>query len=336
MRFPFLLLISVIGLAPCLPAASIRTVIGTGSPGFDERSVNNPYGLIIGPDGALYFCDIGNHAIRRLDLRSNRVTTVAGDLKEPYEIRFDRAGDLFFVDMPAHRVHRIDRRTRALIPVAGTGEPGFSGDGGPAGRAQLRNPHSIAFDRAGRLLICDIGNHRVRRVDLSTGGIHTWLGTGERKPTEDGDLTPATAVNGPRAIDVDRDGNIYLALREGNAVYRIDAGGARIVRIAGTGARGYSGDGGPGLGATLNGPKGVALSRDGSLYIADTENHAIRRLDLKTGTITTAAGTGERGDGPDGDPLRCRMNRPHGVFAARDGKVYIGDSEAHRIRVLIP
>ena len=138
----------------------------------------------------------------------------------------------------------------------------------------------------------------------------------------------------PRAIDVDRDGTIYLALREGNAIYRIDPRPNRILRIAGSGDKGYTGDGGPAIAATLNGPKGIALAPDGSLYIADTENHAIRRIDLKTGVITTVAGTGERGDGPDGDPLGCRLNRPHGVFVARDGKVYISDSESHRIRVL--
>ena len=325
----------IIGTA-CLGAGTITTLIGTGTRGFDERSVNNPYGLVIGPDGALYFCDIDNHAVRRLDLRTRGVTTLASDQKQPYEVRFDRAGNLYFVDMPAHTVRRVDRRTKQITTIAGTGEPGFSGDGGPAAKAQLRQPHSIAFDGEGRLLICDIGNHRVRRINLSTGIIETWIGTGERKPTEDGAITTTTAVNGPRAIDVDRHGNIYLALREGNAIYRIERRANRIVRIAGTGTKGYTGDGGPGLAATLNGPKGVALAPDGSLYIADTENHVIRRLDLTSGIITTAAGTGERGDGPDGDPRRCRMNRPHGVFVARDGKVYVGDSEAHRIRVLVP
>ena len=84
----------------------------------------------------------------------------------------------------------------------------------------------------------------------------------------------------------------------------------------------------------MNGPKGIALGPGGMLYLADTENHAIRRIDLKAGVITTVAGTGERGDGPDGDPRKCKMNRPHGVFVGRGGEVYIGDSEAHRIRLL--
>lgn len=342
--------LSLLLLSLHLCAATITTLIGTGAPGLDEKSVNNPYGLVIGPDGALYFCDIDNHVVRRIDLRTRRVTTVAGNgtkgnsgdggpavkaaLNQPYEVRFDKGGNLFFVDMPNHAVKRVDKKTGMISTVAGTGEAGFSGDGGPAVQAQLRQPHSIVFDREGRLLICDIGNHRVRRVDLKTGRIETWLGTGERKPTPDGAPISGTPFNGPRAIDVAPDGTLYLALREGNAVYKIDPKANRVTHIGGTGQKGLTGDGGPAVAATLNGPKGVALSRDGGLYLADTENHAIRRIDLKTGLISTVAGNGERGDGPETDPLKCKMNRPHGVFAANDGTIYIADSEAHRIRML--
>jgi len=123
-------------------------------------------------------------------------------------------------------------------------------------------------------------------------------------------------------------------LREGNAVYRIDPRERKIHHIAGTGEKGYSGDGGPARVAKLNGPKGIAYAPDNSLYLADTENHAIRRIDLSSGIIETVAGTGQRGDGPDGDPLGCRLSRPHGIFVAADGVVYIGDSESHRVRVL--
>jgi DNA-binding beta-propeller fold protein YncE len=337
-------------VAAGLHGQTITTLIGNGKPGFDATSVNNPYGLVIGPDGALYFCDIDNHVVRRLDLRTKKVTTVAGSgengnsgeggpatkaaLGQPYEVRFDRAGNMFFVDMPNHVVRRVDKKTGVITTVAGTGQAGFGGDGGPAVKAQLRQPHSIAFDREGRLLICDIGNHRVRRVDLGSGVIETWLGTGERKPTPADAPVAGTPFNGPRAIDVASDGVQYLALREGNAVYRIDPKTERITHIGGSGAKGLAGDGGPATAAAMNGPKGVALSPDGGLYLADTENHAIRRIDLKSGVITTVAGTGERGDGPDGDPAKCKMSRPHGVFVAKDGAVYVGDSEAHRVRVI--
>ena len=126
-------------------------------------------------------------------------------------------------------------------------------------------------------------------------------------------------------------GRLYVALREGNAIYRIDLASDTIQHVAGTGEQGFSGDGGSALRATLAGPKGLAYS-NGQLYIADTENHVIRRVDLDGGIISTVLGTGEKGDGPEPDPLNCRLNRPHGVFVDRNGRLLVGDSEAHRIR----
>jgi sugar lactone lactonase YvrE len=126
---------------------------------------------------------------------------------------------------------------------------------------------------------------------------------------------------------------LYLALREGNAIYRIDRKTQTFHRVAGTGEQGYSGDGGPALNAKLSGPKGLVYTSDGSLYLADTESHTIRRVDLKTGIISTALGTGQRGDGPEQSPLACKLSRPHGVFFA-NGVLYVSDSEAHRIRLM--
>jgi sugar lactone lactonase YvrE len=130
-----------------------------------------------------------------------------------------------------------------------------------------------------------------------------------------------------------QNGDLYLALREGNAILRIDRATQTFRRIAGTGEQGYAGDGGPALQAKLGGPKGLALSVDRQLYVADTENHVIRRIDLATGLITTVLGSGQRGDGPETAPLMCRLARPHGVLAVGQ-RLYVADSEAHRIRVL--
>jgi len=135
-------------------------------------------------------------------------------------------------------------------------------------------------------------------------------------------------------IDTDNDGNAYLVLREGNAVFKLDLRAQRLQRIAGTGESGYSGDGGPAIDCRFNGPKGIAWSvEDHSLYIVDTENHVIRRMDLASGIITTMLGTGSVADGPDGDPLQCALARPHGVFV-HEGVVYVTDSENHRIRAV--
>jgi DNA-binding beta-propeller fold protein YncE len=351
-RFIALLLPLVLSAAPKI----VSSIAGTGVAGFSgdggpgvEGQTNNPYGLVIGPDGALYFCEVGNHRIRRLDMKTHRLSTVAGtgtkgyagdggpatqaSLNEPYEIRFDKAGNMFFVEMQNHVVRRVDAKTKIISTVAGNGSPGFAGDGGPAAKAQFKQPHSIAFDPDGNLLVCDIGNNRIRRIDLKTGTIDTYMGTGEKKPTPDGSPLAGTPLNGPRALDLDPKGNMYLALREGNAVYRIDSKSKKIYHLAGTGEKGYTGDGGDAKLAKLSGPKGISYSSDGGVYIADTESHTIRRIDLKSGMITTVLGTGERGDGPMGDPLKCKLARPHGVFVHK-GIVYVDDSESHRVLVL--
>lgn len=330
-------------------AASVSTLIGNGSPGLSDSQVNNPYGLVIGPDRHLYFCDLDNQRIRRFDFATRRTTVVAGNgqrayagdggpataaaLNMPHEIVFDPRGHVYIAERDNHVVRKVDGKSGTISTLAGTGMAGFSGDGGPAAMAQLRSPHSIALGPDGRLLICDIGNHRIRAVDLGTGRIETIGGTGERLPTPDGAPLAGTPLNGPRTMVIDKDGSIYLALREGNALYRIAPATRTLHHIAGTGEQGWSGDGGPAKAAKLAGPKGLALAGR-QLYVADTESHTIRRLDLDSGIITTVLGTGLRGDGPESDPLSCRLSRPHGLHAAPDGTLYVTDSEAHRIRVL--
>jgi len=329
--------------------ASVSTVVGTGRPGYSEQEVNNPFGVIVGPDQALYFCDLDNQRIRRLDLKTRRTTTVAGNgargydgdggpataasLNMPHEIVFDSRGHLYIAERDNHVIRRVDARTGLISSVAGTGVPGFSGDGGPGASAQLRQPHSITLDSRGMLLICDIGNHRIRQLDLSDGTIQTYAGTGEQKPVPDAAPLEGTPLNGPRTIVMDRHGDLYLALREGNAVYRIARATSTIHHLAGTGEQGYSGDDGPARLAKLAGPKGLAYG-GGRLYVADTENHVIRCIGIATGLIATVLGTGERGDGPEPDPRRCKLARPHGLFLGSAGVLYVGDSEAHRIRVL--
>ena len=330
--------------------ATIKTIVGSGAPGCSDTEVNDPFGLVIGADGALYFCEVGNQRIRRLDLQAGTITTVAGNgergyagdggpatdaaMNMPHELCFDPDGNIYVVERDSHAVRKIDRASGTISTVAGTGKPGFSGDGGPASEAQLRIPHSIAFDANGDLLICDIGNHRIRRLVLATGIIDTYAGTGATEPTPDGAPLAGTPLNGPRTIVVGPDGSLYLALREGNAIYRLDPAAGRIEHLAGTGEKGFTGDGGPAREATLAGPKGLAYGPGGTLYIADTENHVIRAVDLTSGIISTVLGTGERGDGPETSPLACKMARPHGLWADRSGALYVADSEAHRIRLL--
>lgn len=335
----------------------VRTIVGDGTsqplqlegPATGVACAQ-PFGLTTGPDGALYVCEVGTHVIRRVDLATGQSRVVAGTgeagysgdgglataakLNEPYEIRFDAEGNLLFVEMQNHVVRRVESGTGLISTVAGCGEPGFSGDGGQAVSARLRQPHSITLDAEGRLYICDIGNHRVRRVDLKSGLIETFAGTGEKLGTPDGASVKGTPLNGPRAMDFDGRHILYLALREGNSLFRIDLRTQTLQHLAGTGKSGYSGDGGPAKTALLSGPKGVAVSSTGDVYFADTESHTVRVYRASDRTVQTVIGDGVRGNGPDGPATSCRLDRPHGVYLDPSGRLFVGDSNNHRVRVL--
>ncbi len=358
---PTLLLLAALSLpASRGPAAgwTIEYVAGTGEKGFSGdggpargAKLDNPFGVVRGPDGALWFCEYTGQRIRRVG-PDGVITTIAGTgakgfggdggparlatFNLPHEIRFDAAGDLYVVDMANHAVRKVTMKTGVITTVAGDGQPGYAGDGGAAKAARFRQPHSIQFDRTGNLFICDIGNHVVRRIDARTGLISTFAGTGRPGDTPDGAPIAGTPLRGPRSLDFDRDGNLWLATREGNQVFRLDLARGTIHHVAGTGKKGFTGHGGPAREATLSGPKGIAVDAAGNVWLADTESHSVRMIDARTGRIEWIAGTGEKGDGPEGPALACRLARLHGIFADADGGIYLGDSEAHRLRVIRP
>jgi sugar lactone lactonase YvrE len=301
------------------------------------------FGVVEGPGGAVYFCDVSNHRIFRIDPTSEAITAVVGSgergnagdggpataalVTQPYELRFDQAGNLFFVDMQSQVVRRVGHETRLIATVAGDGSEGFGGDEGAATSAQLAKPHSIELS-GDTLYIADIANHRVRAVDLPTGVIRTFAGTGEQAALTSGAKLIDIPVNGPRAIAFESDGSMVLGLREGNAIYRIDMATEEIEHVAGNGEFGYAGDGGDATDAQLAGPKGIALTPDGAIVIADTESHTVRVIGAD-GTIETLAGNGEAGTSLD--PQSACLNRPHGVFVDSAGAILIGDSDNRRL-----
>ena len=230
-------------------------------------------------------------------------------------------------------MRRVDGTTGIITTVAGTGEPGYSGDGGPGDRAQLREPNDCFLDSRGGLLIADIQDQRVRRLDLASGIISTFAGNGEKARHGDGLPAQEASILGARAICQDRSGNTYIAEREGNGVRQVDVQGI-MSTLAGTGERGYSGDGGPALLATWGAPKAIRCDGQGNIIVVDTENHAIRRIDAGSGIVTTIAGGHQGGDGDGGDATQAGLDRPHGCEVGREGNIYIADSNNHRVRVV--
>ncbi len=333
---------------------TITTVAGTGTPGYDgdggpadKAGVNNPFFCAFDRDGNLLFADTGNGVVRRVD-RGGRISTVVGRAEpslptppgqgqKPPEDRVAIAvtpeGDIYLVERLSRVVRRWEKKTGQLRVVAGTGTAGFGGDGGPGPRAQMKEPHDCAPDGRGGLFICDVADCRVRRLDLKTHIITTYAGTGVRRHEGDGGPADKASLAGARAVAVDpKTGDVYICEREGNRVRKVDARTGIITAFAGSGQKGYTGDGGPAAAATFNGPKGLACDSDGNLFVVDTENHAIRRVDAWTGTISTVAG-GHRGSEGDGGPAAAAgLSRPHGVCVGPDGALYIADSENHRVR----
>jgi len=337
----------------------IATAVGTGEKGFagDGGSatlalLNGPFDVAFDRAGNLYFSDTFNHRIRRVDARTGVIATVAGNgdarysgdggpalrasLNEPYGIAIDTAGNIYVADRLNRRVRRIDAANRTIMTVAGTGDAAYSGDGGPAARAGLAEPNGLALDAAERhLYIADVADHRVRVVDLASGTIATFAGTGKAEHGGDGGAASEARIFGARAVKLGPDGTVYILERQGSSLRASDAATGIISTIAGTTGRGYSGDGGPALQALFDAPKEMAIDPDGNLLIVDTENHAIRRIDRVTGIVATIAG-GRKGAGGDGGPAaEAGLDRPHGAVVGPDGAVYIGDTNNHRIRKLM-
>jgi sugar lactone lactonase YvrE len=334
----------------------ITTAVGTGEKGFagdggpaQAALLNGPFDIAFDDAGNLYFSDTFNNRIRRVDARSGVISTVAGNgekgysgdggpataasLNEPYGIVVDRAGDIFVADRLNRRVRRIDAVSGIISTLAGTGEAVYGGDGGPAARAGLAEPNGLALDVAERrLYVADVADHRVRVVDLVAGTIATFAGTGSAEHSGDGGPAREAGVFGARAVKYAADGTVYILERQGSSLRTVDPKSGVISTIAGTTARGYGGDGGPALEAVFDAPKEMAIDRDGSLLIVDTENHAIRRIDHRSAIVTAVAGGHKGGDGDGGPAIQAGLDRPHGAVVGPDGAIYIGDTNNHRIR----
>jgi uncharacterized protein (TIGR03437 family) len=346
-------------------AGVIRTVAGTGIRGFSgdgaaatAAQLNSPYGLSLDHAGNLYIADLGNARVRKVTT-AGIISTVAGStpgagaLAAPRNLAFDSAGNLYVSDFAGHKILRVNL-DGSLTTVAGAGIPGYSGDGGPALKAQLSYPTALAFDRYDNLYIGDSQNHAIRRI---TGGMASGvMGTLARVATPTGlafdasgtlqvadpsggqilRIPPSgqTTAIGVVARDVAIAPNGALLASAGTLVHRIEPSG--ILTIAAGGGNPAYGDQADARAARLNHPSGVAVDAVGNLYIADRDNHRIRRV-ATSGIITTIAGTGQPGDSGDGGPaFLAQINAPSSVTLDAAGNLYIADTGNHRVRRITP
>ena len=254
---------------------------------------------------------------------------VSAQLNTPYEIAVDSTGTLYFSDRDNNRVRKITTDGK-ISTVAGTGVAGFGGDNGPATSAQLNKPRGVALDSTGTLYIADSVNHRVRKV-TADGKISTVAGTSTKGFNGDGGPATAAQLSWPYGVTVDGADTLYIADTGNHRVRKITAD-RKISTIAGTGAKGFNGDGGPATAAQLHNPMGLVLDSTGTLYIADVDNHRVRKV-TADGKISTVAGTGTAGSDGDGGPAAsAQLNNAIGLAVDCVDTLYIGDLFNHRIR----
>jgi DNA-binding beta-propeller fold protein YncE len=320
------------------------------------------------PDGRAYVLDWQNHRVRRVDADDTFETVIGTDevgdgpdqgdetvapgvpgttvnLNHPTDVQFDQAGTLYLAAWHNHKVRRYDPASGLEVVACGSG-PGFAGDTMDASGALLNRPKGLAISRrTGAIFILDAANFRVRRIDAESGVIDTVAGGPTLGYAGDGGppLSAAFAFQMPGdnpepggAIALDDADHLYVADTENQRIRRIDFDQNVIDTVAGNGLAGFSGDGGLAVSASIRFPRDIEIGPDGRLYIADSDNHRVRVVDLATGIITTLVGDGTPGFAGDGGPaLGARLNRPFGIAFDGAGDLYIADTLNNRVRKVV-
>ncbi len=321
---------------------------GDGDPATAAR-LWDPNFIAIDAEGDVYVAEVGNHTIRKVDTRTGFITTAAGmggsggysgdggpataaQLNAPYGVAVDDEKNIYITE--SNRIRKVDGDTGIITTVAGTGTGGYSGDGGPATAALLNGPYGITTDRSGDVYWTEFSNYVVRKLDVETGTISTFAGTGSSGFSGDGGPATAAQFRAPWGVVFDASGNLYIADATGTyRVRKVDAGTGIITTVAGNGTSGYSGDGGLATAAQVGSPDGLAVDAFGNLYVTQFDEHVVRRLDARTGIITTVAGTGVGGYNGDGPAAAAQLMHPAGLaFGPGLTDLYIADRRNRRIR----
>jgi len=338
---------------------NIYTYAGNGTKGYTgdggpalSAELWWPSGEAMDAAGNLYFADIVNSRIRKVDAATGIITSIAGNGGVGYGgdggpatnaefsslqgVSFDAAGNLYIADEGNNRVRKINATTGIITTVAGNGTAGFSGDGGLATNAELDGPDAVVSDAAGDLFFSDLQNNRVRRVDAATGIITTVAGNGGVRFSGDGGAATSATLWSPYGVGLDGAGNLYIMDNGNNRLRKVTKTTGIISTVAGNGAQGFGGDGGPATSATLNAPGGdVAVDSAGDIYFEDSGNNRVRRVDGTTGIITTLAGDGAPSYGGDGGPANlAELQSPSGLVFDSANNLYVGDTLNMRVRVV--
>lgn len=329
--------------SPALAAEKLVLVAGGEGSGLKE-----PFGLDFLPDGSIVVAEYGTHQIMRID-KAGKVSVLAGSgekglvdgpaekarFNAPHNVAVAKDGTVYVADTLNHVVRRIDPKTRAVSTIAGTGKKGFSGDGGPAKEAAFNETYHVVLDREQKhLYVADLGNKRVRQIDVATGIVDRFAGHGNPGIPVDGSTAKEAPLVDPRACAIDSKGRLYILERGGNALRVVEDG--KIRTVAGTGKPGAEGDGGRALRATFKGPKFIWVDKNDDVLIADADNSLIRKYLPRESAIVRIAGTGKKGStGLDGPPTQAQLANAHGIAEAPDGTIYIADSLNGRILKIV-
>ncbi|HEY0758068.1 MAG TPA: Ig-like domain repeat protein [Acidisarcina sp.] len=322
---------------------------GDGGPA-GNAGIKLPTGVVVDSLGNIYLADSGDNRVRRVDATSGVITTIAGDgssafrgdggpatlagLSQPAALALDGAGNLYISDTANQRIRSLNLASGIITTVAG-GSQGYAGDLGPAVGASLNTPYGLAVDNLGALYIADSGNNAIRKVSLLTGVITTVAGTGLAGSTGDSGPAVAALLNAPWNVACDKSGALFIADTGNNRVRMVNSSGL-ISTVAGVADAGYSGDGGPATSAAIASPSGLAVDTAENIYIADTANNRIRKVNAATGVIDTVAGQGTQQYGGDGfSAVAASVFGPYSLAIDSSGNIYIADTFHNRIRELV-
>lgn len=322
----------------------ITTIAGTGSSGFSgdgevatSARLNLPFNLTFDKSDNIYIADTYNNSIRKIDSETGIISTIIGtadkklvsELKTPTGLTFDNYQNLYIADLANLRIRKVNLETGSRMTLVGQ----RSETEAPNINASLGGPFNVVFDKIGNLYISINGDSKVSKVDFSTGKISTVAGTGVAGFSGDGILAKESQLSNPTGLALDGKGNLFISDSGNERIREVDLTTGIISTVAGTGVTGFSGDGFEATKTQLSNPLGLAVDKQGDLYVVDRGNNRVRKINMSTGIITTIAGTGEEGYSGDGDLARnAKLSNPTGLAFNNEGDLFVVDRGNNRIR----